>query len=47
LIARATLTPLPPGIVTWSTERWRRPGVKFGTSSVLSSAGLSVTVMII
>jgi hypothetical protein len=47
LIARATLTPLPPGIVTWSTVRCRRPGVKLGTSSVLSSAGLSVTVMII
>src|SRR5205085_8238678 len=46
LITRATLTPLPPGIVTWSTLRCRRPGVKFGTSRVLSSAGLSVMVMI-
>ena len=26
LIARAMLTPLPPGIVVWSTVRWRRPG---------------------
>ena len=46
LIARATLTPLPPAIVVWSTVRCLRPGVKFGTSSVLSSAALSVTVMI-
>ena len=47
LIARAMLTPLPPGIVVCSTGRCRRPGVKFGTSSVLSSAAFSVTVMII
>src|ERR1700736_3366960 len=40
------LTPLRPGIVVCSTVRWRRPGVKFGTSSVLSSAALRVTVMI-
>jgi hypothetical protein len=46
LSARATFTPLPPGIVVWSTVRCRRPGVKFGTSSVLSSAALRVTVMI-
>ena len=46
LIARAMLTPLPPGIVVWSTVRCRRPGVKLGTSSVLSIAALSVTVMI-
>ena len=41
------LTPLPPAIVRWSTVRWRRPGVKFGTTSDLSIAALSVTVMII
>ena len=46
LSARATFTPLPPGMVTWSRLRWRRPGVKLGTSRVLSNAGLSVTVMI-
>ena len=46
LIARATLTPLPPGMVVWSTLRCRRPSRKFGTSSVLSIAALSVTVMI-
>ncbi len=43
---RATLTPLPPGVVVWSTVRWRRPGWKFGTSIVLSIAALRVTVMI-
>ena len=47
LSARAMLTPLPPGIVVCSTDRWRRPTLKFGTSSVLSSAALRVTVMII
>ena len=46
LITRATLIPLPPGIVTWSMLRCRRPCVKLGTSRVLSSAGFSVTVMI-
>ena len=46
LRARATLTPLPPAMVVCSTERWRRPSRKFGTSSVLSIAALSVTVMI-
>src|SRR4030088_690950 len=46
LIARATLTPLPPGIVVWATLRCRRPSLKFGTSRVLSIAALSVTVMI-
>src|SRR5436190_2901522 len=46
LIARATLTPLPPGIVVWATLRCRRPSRKFGTSRVLSIAALSVTVMI-
>ncbi len=43
---RATLTPLPPGIVVPSTVRWRRPRRKFGTESDLSIAALSVTVMI-
>ena len=42
----ATFTPLPPGIVVWSTVRWRRPSRKFGTASVLSIAVLSVTVRI-
>src|SRR3954471_11402732 len=46
LSTRATLTPLPPGIVVCSTVRWRRPSRKFGTDSVLSMAVLSVTVMI-
>ena len=43
---RATLTPLPPGIVVCSTVRWRRPSRKFGTDRVLSMAVLRVTVMI-
>ena len=47
LSVRATLTPLPPGSVVWSTVRWRRPRRKFGTDSDLSIAALSVTVMII
>ena len=46
LSTRATLTPLPPGIVVCSTVRWRRPSRKFGTASVLSIAVLSVTVRI-
>src|SRR5436309_7086438 len=46
LTARATLTPLPPGIVVCATLRCRRPSRKFGTSRVLSIAALSVTVMI-
>ena len=46
LSTRATLTPLPPGIVVCSTVRWRRPRRKFGTASVLSIAVLSVTVRI-
>ena len=46
LSTRATLTPLPPGIVVCSTVRWRRPSRKFGTDSVLSMAVLRVTVMI-
>ena len=43
---RATLTPLPPGIVVCSTVRWRRPRRKFGTDRDLSIAALRVTVMI-
>ena len=46
LSTRATLTPLPPGIVVCSTVRWRRPSRKLGTDSVLSMAVLSVTVTI-
>jgi hypothetical protein len=46
LSTRATLTPLPPGIVVCSTVRWRRPSRKFGTDRVLSMAVLRVTVMI-
>jgi hypothetical protein len=46
LRVRATLTPLPPGIVVCSTVRWRRPSRKFGTDSDLSIAALRVTVMI-
>ncbi len=46
LSVRATLTPLPPGIVRCSTVRWRRPSRKFGTESDLSIAALRVTVMI-
>ena len=46
LSVRATLTPLPPGIVVCSTVRCRRPRRKFGTESDLSIAALSVTVMI-
>ncbi len=46
LSVRATLTPLPPGIVVCSTVRCRRPSRKFGTESDLSIAALSVTVMI-
>ena len=46
LSTRATLTPLPPGIVVCSTVRWRRPSRKFGTDNVLSIAELRVTVMI-
>src|SRR6478735_12828708 len=43
---RATLTPLPPASVVWSTVRCRRPSRKFGTDSDLSIAALRVTVMI-
>ncbi len=46
LSVRATLTPLPPGIVRCSTVRWRRPSRKFGTDNDLSIAALRVTVMI-
>src|SRR4051794_29789187 len=46
LSVRATLTPLPPGMVVWSTVRWRRPRRKFGTDRDLSIAALRVTVMI-
>ena len=46
LSTRATLTPLPPGIVVCSTVRWRRPSRKLGTDNVLSMAVLSVTVTI-
>src|SRR3712207_8492661 len=42
----ATLMPLPPGIDVCCVVRWRRPGWKLGTASVLSIAALSVTVMI-
>ncbi len=40
LIARAMLTPLPPGIVVWSTVRCRRPGVKFGHLERLVERGV-------
>ena len=37
---RATLTPLPPGIVVCSTVRWRRPRRKFGHRERLVDRGV-------
>src|SRR5436305_11596528 len=44
--ARATLIPFPPAAVNAALARCRWPSWKFGTVSDLSSAALSVTVMI-
>jgi hypothetical protein len=45
--ALATLIPLPPALGKPTLARWRWPGWKFGTTSVLSIAALRVTVTII